>query len=104
MFVNEVLLYQRYEFEWRCDLMLDDLQPSDTHATWSDSQPICAQSSAANCVPTILKWYLRSRREIDITATTVVDLYRSPWQGPVTLVIHHEADKRRMSVASVERP
>ena len=51
-----------------------------------------------------IKMVFKVEAGIDITATTVVDLYRSPWQGPVTLVIHHEADKRRMSVASVERP
>ena len=41
---------------------------------------------------------------MDITATTVVELYYSPWQGPVTLVIYHDADKRRISLVRVERP
>ena len=41
---------------------------------------------------------------IDITATTVVDLYHSPWQGPLTLVVLHDVDERRISLVKVERP
>jgi hypothetical protein len=41
---------------------------------------------------------------INITATTVVDLYHSPWQGPLTLVVLHDVDERRISLVKVERP
>ena len=41
---------------------------------------------------------------IDITATTVMELYHSPWQGPLTLVVLHDADKRHISLVRVERP
>lgn len=41
---------------------------------------------------------------IDITATTVMELYRSPWQGPVALIIHHDAEERRISLVRLERP
>ena len=41
---------------------------------------------------------------IAITATTVVELYRSTWQGPVALVIRHDAEHRGISLVRVERP
>ena len=34
--------------------------------------------------------------DISITATNVVELYRSSWQGPVALVIHHDRDRQRI--------
>src|SRR6516164_2205355 len=30
---------------------------------------------------------------IAITATTVLELYRSPWRGSVALVVHHDAER-----------
>jgi hypothetical protein len=41
---------------------------------------------------------------IAITAMTVLELYRSPWRGPVALVVHHDAERRRVSLVRVERP
>ena len=41
---------------------------------------------------------------IAITAATVVELYRSTWQGPLALVIHHDDEHRRISLVKVERP
>jgi hypothetical protein len=41
---------------------------------------------------------------IAITATTVVELYRSTWRGPVALVIHHDAEHCGISLVRVERP
>jgi hypothetical protein len=41
---------------------------------------------------------------IAITATTVLELYRSPWQGPVALVIHHDPGRQRTSLVRVEQP
>jgi hypothetical protein len=40
---------------------------------------------------------------ISITATTAWELYQSPWQGPLGLVVHHDPD-RRFSLVRVERP
>ena len=40
---------------------------------------------------------------VAITASTVVELYRSTWQGPVALVIHYDAEDRRISL-KVEQP
>ena len=40
---------------------------------------------------------------ISITATTAWELYRSPWQGPVALVIQHDTNTR-FSLVRVERP
>ena len=42
--------------------------------------------------------------DISITATNVVELYRSSWQGPVALVIHHDPDRRRIGLVRVEQP
>ena len=36
---------------------------------------------------------------IAITATTVLELYHSPWQGPVALVIHHDPGRSREAEA-----
>ena len=41
---------------------------------------------------------------IAITATTVLELYRSPWQGPVAIVIHHDPGRQRISLVRVEQP
>ena len=41
---------------------------------------------------------------IAITARTVVELYRSTWQGPVALVIRHDTEHSGISVVRVERP
>jgi hypothetical protein len=41
---------------------------------------------------------------IAITAATVIELYRSTWQGPVALVIHHDAGRQRISLVRVEQP
>jgi len=40
---------------------------------------------------------------IAITATTVLELYRSPWQGPVALVIHHDPGRQCTSLVSVAK-
>jgi len=40
---------------------------------------------------------------VAITASTVIELYRSTWQGPVALVIHYDAEDRRISL-KVEQP
>ena len=40
--------------------------------------------------------------EMDITGDHGGLLF--PWRGPVTLVIHHDADTRRISLVRVERP
>ena len=40
---------------------------------------------------------------VAITASTVVELYRSTWQGPVALVINYHAEDRRISL-KVEQP
>jgi hypothetical protein len=40
---------------------------------------------------------------ISIFATTVSELYRAPWQGPIAFAIHHDPDPR-FSVVRVERP
>jgi hypothetical protein len=32
-----------------------------------------------------------------ITAPTVIELYRTTWQGPVALVVHFDAEHRRIS-------
>ena len=42
--------------------------------------------------------------DISITATNVVELYRSPWQGPIALVIHHDPNRRRIGLVRVEQP
>ncbi len=42
--------------------------------------------------------------DIAITATTALELYRSPWQGPVALVIYHDPDSACVSLVRVERP
>jgi hypothetical protein len=41
---------------------------------------------------------------ITITPTTVLELYLSPWRGPLALVVHHNAERRRISLVRVERP
>ena len=41
---------------------------------------------------------------IEIMAATVEELYRSTWQGPVALVIRHDAEHRGISLVRVERP
>ena len=41
---------------------------------------------------------------IAITATTVLELYHSPWQGPVALVIHHDPGRQRTGLVRVEQP
>ena len=40
---------------------------------------------------------------VAITAATVIELYRSTGQGPVALVVHFDAEHRRISL-KVERP
>ncbi len=42
--------------------------------------------------------------DVDITATTVVELYHSPWKQPLALVVLHDADEHRISLVRVERP
>jgi hypothetical protein len=42
--------------------------------------------------------------DISITATNVAELYRSPWQGPIALVIHHDPDRQRIGLVRVEQP
>jgi hypothetical protein len=42
--------------------------------------------------------------DISITATNVVELYRSPWQGPIALVIHHDPGRQRIGLIRVEQP
>ena len=39
---------------------------------------------------------------VAITATTLVELYRSPWRG--SGVYYHDAERRRISLVRVERP
>ena len=41
---------------------------------------------------------------VAITATTVLELYCSPWRGSVALVVQHDAERRRISLVRVERP
>jgi hypothetical protein len=41
---------------------------------------------------------------IAITAATVVELYRSTWEGPLALVIQHDDEHRLISLVRVERP
>jgi len=41
---------------------------------------------------------------IAITATTALEFYHSPWQGPVALVINHDPDSACISLVRVERP
>ena len=36
--------------------------------------------------------------DISITATNIVELYRSPWQGPIALVIHHDPDLPALTI------
>jgi hypothetical protein len=42
--------------------------------------------------------------DISITAANVVELYRSPWQGPIALVIHHDPGRQRIGLIRVEQP
>ena len=39
---------------------------------------------------------------VAITATTVMELYHSPWRG--SGVYYHDAERRRISLVRVERP
>jgi hypothetical protein len=41
---------------------------------------------------------------VAITATTILELYRSPWRGSVALVVHYDAERRRISLVRVEQP
>ncbi len=42
--------------------------------------------------------------EIAIVATTALELYYSPWQGPVALVINYDPNGACISLVRVERP